>query len=107
MRYMASALTVDRFFGIPSETKPEEDNYTLISNTRLVDRLKGHLLLIYGEIDENVPLNNAMIMYDALIKADKNFDTIILPNTPHGTSTHPYAIRRQLEYFVEHLGGPR
>jgi dipeptidyl aminopeptidase/acylaminoacyl peptidase len=106
MRYMASALTIDRFFGIPSETKPEEDNYTLISNTRLVDRLKGHLLLIYGEIDENVPLNNAMIMYDALIKTDKNFDTIILPNTPHGTSTHPYAIRRQLEYFVEHLGGP-
>jgi dipeptidyl-peptidase-4 len=105
-RHLGPALTVDRFFGIPSTTDPEHDFYTVISNTRLVDRLKGHLLLVYGEIDENVPFVSPMIMYDALIKADKNFDTFIIPNSPHGTTAHPYAMRRQLEYFVEHLGGP-
>jgi hypothetical protein len=47
------------------------------------------------------------VFYDALITADKDFDTFILPNATHGTSVHPYAVRRQAEYFVEHLGGPR
>jgi hypothetical protein len=42
-----------------------------------------------------------------LIKADKDFDLVVLPNTPHGTSGHPYAVRRTLEYFVKNLGGPR
>jgi dipeptidyl aminopeptidase/acylaminoacyl peptidase len=106
-RKLGPGLTVDRFFGIPSEPGAKDDFYATISNTRLVDRLEGKLLLIYGEIDENVPFVNPMVFFDALIKADKDFETIILPNTTHGTSVHPYAIRRQAEYFVEHLGGPR
>jgi dipeptidyl-peptidase-4 len=106
-RRMGPGLTVDRFFGIPGAPGAKDDFYATISNTRLVDRLEGKLLLIYGEIDENVPFVNAMVIYDALIKANKDFDTFIIPNAPHGTTGHPYAVRRQGEYFVQHLGGPR
>ena len=98
---------VERFFGIPDAAKVEGNYYDLISNTRLAHRLKGNLLLIVGELDENIPLANAMNMFDALIKADKNFDTLLIPNATHvGAFEHPYTRRRTLDYFVKHLGGP-
>ncbi|MDX2057917.1 MAG: DPP IV N-terminal domain-containing protein [Gemmatimonadales bacterium] len=106
-RYMGSGFTVDRFWGIPGVAGSADDYYTLTSNTRLAHRLTGKLLLIYGEIDENVPFQNAIVFIDALTKANKFFDLVLLPNTPHVTIAHPYAKRRQLEYFVTHLGGPR
>ncbi len=106
-RYMGSGFTVDRFWGIPGVAGSTDDYYALTSNTRLAHRLTGKLLLIYGEIDENVPFQNAIVFIDALTKANKFFDLVLLPNTPHVTIVHPYAKRRQLEYFVTHLGGPR
>jgi hypothetical protein len=42
---------------------------------------------------------------DALIKANKNFDMLIVPNMYHGESGNPYLIRRRWDYFVEHLLG--
>lgn len=106
-RSMGLSLTVDRFFGIPGRSKQEADYYDLISNTRLVGRLNGKLLLMYGGIDENVPLNQAFLMFEALITANKNFDSLIIPNSTHGVPQHPYAVRRTMEYFAEHLGGPQ
>ena len=49
----------------------------------LADQLKGKLLLIHGEMDENVHPASTLVVVDALIKANKDFDLLILPNLPH------------------------
>jgi dipeptidyl-peptidase-4 len=103
---MGLSLTVDRFFGIPGRSQAEADFYEVISNARLVGRLQSKLLLMYGGIDENVPLNHAFLLFDALIDARKDFDSLIIPNAAHGVPQHPYALRRMLEYFARHLGPP-
>ena len=43
--------------------------------------------------------------YDALIKANKDFDMLIVPNQYHGEGRNPYVIRRRWDYFVRHLLG--
>jgi dipeptidyl aminopeptidase/acylaminoacyl peptidase len=100
------AVSVERFFGVPDDDAKVRDYYDLVSNTRLAKRLKGKLLLIYGGIDENVPLKNAFVLFDALIKADVDFDTLIMPDAPHGAGGTPYAVERSLKYFVTYLQGP-
>jgi dipeptidyl-peptidase-4 len=105
-RTMGLSLTNDRFFGYPARSKANADFEELITNTRLVGRLEGKLLLMYGGIDENVPLNQAFILFEALIKADKDFDTVMIPNSTHAVTQQPYAIRRMMEYFARQLGPP-
>ena len=99
------AVSVERFFGVPDDDAKVREYYDLVSNTRLAKRLKGRLLLIYGGIDENVPLKNAFVLFDALIKADVDFDTLIMPDAPHGAGGTPYAVERSLKYFVTYLQG--
>ena len=51
----------------------------------LAKRLKGHLLLVTGDMDKNVHPANTLRMVDALIKAKKNFEMIVLPGNGHGS----------------------
>lgn len=67
------------------------------------DRLRGRLMIVHGEIDDNVPLACMMRMVDSLIKADKDFDMLILPNRYHEIQSHPYYVKRLLEFFEENL----
>jgi dipeptidyl-peptidase 4 len=100
-----SGVSVERWFGIPSESPEARAYYDLVSNTRLAPRLKGKLLLIYGGVDENVPLKNAFEVIDAFVEADKDFDLLILPNAEHNAFEGvPYGLKRGVRYFVEHLG---
>ncbi len=69
----------------------------------LADRLAGHLLLIHGDLDDNVHPANTMRIVNALIQADKDFDLLIIPNRHHDLHDHPYYRRRLLEYFIKHL----
>lgn len=74
-------------------------------NQSLAKNLKGHLLLVSGESDENVNPAGTMRMADALIKADKNFDLLILPGQSH-TYEEPYKAyfqKRLREYFARYL----
>jgi dipeptidyl aminopeptidase/acylaminoacyl peptidase len=106
-RSLGLALTNDRFFGFPARSAENARFLEQISNTRLVGRLGDNkLLLMYGGIDENVTLNHAFLLFDALIAANKRFDTLILPNVTHAVAQNPYANRRMMEYFAEHLGPP-
>jgi dipeptidyl-peptidase-4 len=100
------SISVERYFGVPVETEGVLNYYNLISNTRLANRLKGKLLLIYGGIDENVPLKHAFALFDALIKANVDFDTLIVPDAPHSAGLQPYAAIRTLKYFMNNLGDP-
>ena len=80
------------------------DNFANEANGSLVANLKGHLLLMHGDMDDNVHPAMTIQMVDALIKANKSFDLIIAPNRPHSLN-EPYFIRRRWDYFVQHLLG--
>ena len=81
-------------------------NYDAQANQNFARNLKGHLLLIHGTLDDNVPPDNTLLVVDALIKANKDFDLLIIPNARHsyGAAT-PYVIRRRWDYFVRNLAG--
>lgn len=86
---------------------PVQDDYAAQSNVTLADRLQGHLLLEHGDIDDNVHPVETMRFADALMKANKNFDMLLVPNMYHGESGEhaDYLIRRRWDYLVQHLLG--
>jgi dipeptidyl aminopeptidase/acylaminoacyl peptidase len=85
--------------------KPDgTSNYDDQANQNHAANLKGKLLLAHGTMDDNVPPNNTLLVVDALIKANKDFDLILFPNRSHGLG-EAYMIRRRWDYFVEHLLG--
>jgi dipeptidyl-peptidase 4 len=94
------ATWIERYMGLPVG-----DYYHEQANSTLAHQLRGKLLLIHGEMDENVHVASTLQLVDALIKADKDFDLLILPNRPHACTDDPYFIRRRWDYFVRHLQG--
>jgi dipeptidyl aminopeptidase/acylaminoacyl peptidase len=75
-------------------------------NQDIAKNLKGHLLLVTGDIDDNVHPGNTLRVVDALIKANKRFDFMMLPGQRHGYGTEvPYFDRLMWYYFAEHLLG--
>jgi dipeptidyl aminopeptidase/acylaminoacyl peptidase len=74
------------------------------TNAELAENLKGHLLLVHGEIDNNVHPANTMRLVDALIKANKRFDLLIIPGARHGFGVaQPYFTQKMWDFFAEHL----
>lgn len=69
------------------------------------ENLRGKLLLVHGEMDENVHPLHLYRLLDALIAANKDFDLLLLPNRHHDFTLDPYFIRRHWDYFVKHLLG--
>ena len=79
-------------------------NYDNQANQLLAKNLKGKLLLAHGNLDNNVPPYNTLLVVDELIKANKDFDLIIFPNKKHGFGDQSnYFMRRKWDYFVKHL----
>jgi predicted esterase len=72
------------------------------TNAQIADRLKGHLLLISGDIDDNVPWASTLRLADALIKNDKKFDMMVFPGKDHAM-TGEYYEKLIRNYFVDHL----
>jgi dipeptidyl-peptidase-4 len=111
-----SAGWAERWQGYP----PSMESYRLQANATLAENLKGKLLLVHGDMDDNVHVTNALQLADALIAANKDFDLLILPNRDHVFAdvgrpqaarpreyayADPYFLRRRWDYFVEHLLG--
>ena len=86
---------------------PVQDDYAAQSNVTMADRLAGHLLIEHGDIDDNVHPVGTMRFVDALMKANKDFDMLLVPNMYHGESgPHaPYMVKRRWDYFVQYLLG--
>ncbi|MBP8910210.1 MAG: prolyl oligopeptidase family serine peptidase [Phycisphaerae bacterium] len=78
--------------------------YSECSNIDNAGRLKGKLFLIVGEMDNNVPPESTMRFVDALIKAGKDFDLLVVPGAGHGMGG-AYGQRRMQDFFVRHLLG--
>jgi dipeptidyl-peptidase-4 len=81
-----------------------EEGKRAISNVALAGNLRGKLLLIHGELDDNAHTYQTMRLVDALIKADKDFDMVIIPGAEHAlVGRQHYFLRRTWDFFVRHL----
>jgi len=86
------------------DTVKGTDNFADEANKTHAANLKGKLLLMHGDMDDNVHPAMTIQVVDALIKANKDFDLIIAPNRAHGLN-EPYFVRRRWDYFVRYLLG--
>lgn len=84
---------------------PVGPHYADSSNVTHAHRLTGKLLLIVGETDRNVDPASTMQVVDALIRADKDFDLLVMPGVGHGAAESRYGSRRRQDFFVRHLLG--
>lgn len=83
---------------------PVGPHYAANSNITHAGKLQGKLFLSVGEMDNNVPPESTFRLVDALIKAGKDFDFIVLPGQGH-THGGQYGERRLWDFFVRHLQG--
>ncbi len=81
---------------------PVGPQYAECSNIENAHRLRGKLFLIVGGMDDNVPPESTMRFVDALIKAEKDFDLLVIPRGGHGMGG-AYGQRRMQDFFVRHL----
>ena len=96
----------EKWSGLEVKKADGTSNYDSQANQNIAKNLKGHLLLAYGTMDDNVPPNNTLLLVDALIKANKDFDLVAFPNIRHGYGPDsPYMTRRRFDYFVRYLRG--
>jgi dipeptidyl aminopeptidase/acylaminoacyl peptidase len=83
---------------------PVGPHYAACSNITNAAKLQGKLLLIVGELDHNVPPESTFRFVDALVKAGKDFDLLVVPGMDHSNGG-PYGVRRLQDFFVRHLHG--
>jgi hypothetical protein len=80
--------------------------YDIDKNSELAKNLKGHLMLVHGDIDNNVHPANTYRLADALIKANKRFDMFVLPGVRHSFApVSGYVNWLRGDYFARHLLG--
>ena len=99
----------EQHHGILEEITEKGDTtfrYSIDKNQDLAKNLKGHLMLVHGDIDNNVHPGNTIRVADALIRANKRFDMLILPGQRHGFGDmDEYFFWRLADYFSEWLLG--
>ncbi len=84
---------------------PIGPHYAEQSNVTQAHRLRGKLLLIVGEVDQNVDPASTMQVVNALIQADKDFELLVVPGGGHGIAESRYGSRRRMDFFVRQLLG--
>ena len=89
---------VERYNG-----KYDEKMYDEQDNSMIVENLKGKLFLVHGDLDDNVNVSNTMVVVDQLIKHNKDFEMLIVPNTFHDLCMQDYIIRKRWDFFVKTL----
>jgi dipeptidyl-peptidase-4 len=84
---------------------PIGPHYAEQSNVTNAHKLTGKLLLFVGELDRNVDPASTMQVVNSLIKADKDFELVVIPGGGHGAGGGPYGERRKRDFFVRNLLG--
>jgi dipeptidyl-peptidase-4 len=96
----------ERWAGLEVIGPDGKSNYEAHANQNYAANLKGHLMMTHGTMDDNVPPSNTLLVVDALIKANKDFDMLLIPNAQHGYGeATPYVMKRRWDYFVRYLAG--
>jgi dipeptidyl-peptidase-4 len=94
----------EKWSGLEAKNSDGTDNYDSQANQNFAKNLKGKLLLAHGTMDDNVPENQTLLVVDALIKANKDFDLLMIPNVHHGyAEAAQYMTRRRWDYFIRNL----
>src|SRR5205814_10496181 len=93
----------EKWQGLLKKNPDGTTNYDNQANQLIAKNLKGKLLLAHGTMDTNVPPYNTLLVVNELIKANKDFDLLLLPNRGHGFGNEAYMVRRRWDYFVRHL----
>ncbi len=95
----------ERYQGL-EQTAADSAGYEAASNQSRAAQLKGKLFLIHGMMDDNVPPYNTQLVVNALMRAGKDFEQIMLPDAHHGYGKDAaYIMRRRWDYFVQNLQG--
>ena len=94
----------EKYQGVMQSDSGGGDNFESAANKTYAANLEGKLLLVHGDMDDNVHPAMTVQLVDELIKANRDFDFIWAPNRAHGLN-EPYFIRRRWDYFVRHLLG--
>ncbi len=97
----------EQYIGLLQRGPGGTSNYDGQDDQRLAGNLQGHLLLMHGTTDDNVPPYLTMLLVQALIDANKDFDLVMLPNQRHmyRGAARLYAARRRWDYYVRYLLG--
>jgi len=95
----------EKWQGLLTVNPDGSTSYDNQANQLQAENLKGKLLLGHGTMDTNVPYYNTLLVADALIAANKDFDLIMMPNRGHGFGNEPYWLRKRWDYFVKNLLG--
>ncbi len=82
---------------------PIGPHYEQQSNVTGAHKVTGKLMLSVGELDRNVDPASTMQVVNALVKADKDFELLLIPGAGHGAGSNPYGDRRRRDFFVRHL----
>lgn len=94
----------EKYQGLLEEAE-DGNNYDNQAVQQLAGNLEGKLLLSYGSMDTNVHPSMTLLLVNELIRQNKDFDLIVMPNRGHGYFNEPYHLRRSWDYFYEHLAG--
>jgi dienelactone hydrolase len=95
----------EKWQGLLTRKPDGTTNYDDQANQTHAKNLTGKLLLAHGTLDTNVPPYNTLVVVDELIRHNKDFDVMVLPNRNHGFASEPWVVRRTWDYFVRHLRG--
>jgi dipeptidyl-peptidase-4 len=97
----------EQYIGLLRRAAGGSSNYDSQDATALAGKLEGHLLLMDGTTDDNVPPYLTTLLVQALINANKDFDLVLLPNQRHmyRGAARLYAARRRWDYYVRYLLG--
>ncbi len=82
-----------------------EEVYQYGDITRLAGNLKGHLMLVYGAMDDNVTMAQTLRLCDELNAHNKRYELVVLPRCNHNVPSDAYFVRRKMDYFVRNLLG--
>jgi dipeptidyl-peptidase 4 len=97
-------IYTERFMRTPSENG---SNYDLNSPVSHVDKLKGKFLLVHGNSDDNVHVENSMDLINAMVKNNKQFEMQLYPNNNHNIGSGPYTrfhlYKRMTDFIIENL----
>ena len=96
----------ERYIGLVKDQGDGKSNYDAQANQNFAKNLKGKLMIAFGNVDDNVPPYNSLLVVEALEKANKDYDLVVFPNSRHGYGEYSlYMTRRRWDYFVRYLQG--
>ncbi len=95
----------EKWQGLLTVNEDGTTNYDNQANQLVAHQLEGKLLIAHGMMDSNVPPYNTLLVVEALMDANKDFDLLVFPSSRHGFRQGDYWMRRRWDYFVRHLLG--